>query len=488
MEKHFKNKLKNHTVDWDKEELVEPLKEGLGHNKTTFNKKWLLLLPLLLISTCLVINENVLLDQSSLDHREITDNNNSNNSPDPSKIKKPNSSGLDESDNNLSTLKKSNLTSQTSILPEKQKATLHTKQSSEPKDLSTNTKSTNEHTPLIANNIKNTTKLNPTESRINSAPSDQLLPNNSIKINTSKQQKSKALNNNRHTLTIFESLPALYAQIISDSASSFLTNHSFEDLLSIQSATDKLSEEKDTGENKFKGYFMSAHTQFGWVNKSYHPLSNNMNFNEALKNNEKTIKAEWSFSNHLELGYQHPSGWFVQAGFQHQIINEFFQYNQQKSDTIQETSDQTRYFLDQNEDTLFFSGTITKIYTEERIIRHNNQHKVLSVPLNIGFKFRKENFNLFSSAGINYNLMHQFKGRVNKIYEDGTNAIIDNPSFSLKNRMGFQLDFGVDYLAFNRSQLFFKLSYQRTPAILSTQNEQSYQNYFLGTGIRFYIK
>jgi len=52
MEEHFKNKLKNHKVDWDKESLLGNLKEELSPNKSRFDWKWLLLLPLLLLVTC----------------------------------------------------------------------------------------------------------------------------------------------------------------------------------------------------------------------------------------------------------------------------------------------------------------------------------------------------------------------------------------------------------------------------------------------------
>ena len=52
MEEHFKNKLKNHKVDWDKESLLGDLERELSPKKRRFNWRWFLLLPLMLLATC----------------------------------------------------------------------------------------------------------------------------------------------------------------------------------------------------------------------------------------------------------------------------------------------------------------------------------------------------------------------------------------------------------------------------------------------------
>ena len=43
MENHFKNKLKNHKVDWNKEDLLLDLEAALSVKKKSFKKKWFFL-------------------------------------------------------------------------------------------------------------------------------------------------------------------------------------------------------------------------------------------------------------------------------------------------------------------------------------------------------------------------------------------------------------------------------------------------------------
>ena len=495
MEEHFKNKLKNHKVDWDKEELLGNMEQELAKDKSRFNWKLLLLLPLFFLATCWGVYEAGIPFENKSD---LASTENVGLPISKSENKKSNSFDSNQIDSEIKT--GTSLISNSVLKNKRGKTT--------PSSLSKNNHNNSELRKNIPNpksNLNSDSNLNhrslttfpnkrnsPVELGQSQNNSTNQESNKSPTISIAKNIKDRnlsSINEGQEKFEILELLPSLEMTAIPfDSKIQMISLSVVQDLLADQK--DKSFESnlnQDT--SKFKSsFYISGLVEAGLFHRTTNFQNNDLNFVNQLQANEKTETSKVLFSTNLSIGYLHQSGWSLQSGLQYQEIKEFLKYDHLKTETTVELNEKALYFLDQSGDTLFFSEPSSVINTEVRKVRHWNKHAYFSIPLEIGYHHRMGKVNLFGNLGISYAFAHKFKGRVNQLNIDGSNEIIDNPNFAFKNRIGVQLGLGVDYPLFKQTNIFIKMAYRRSPKLIGEWKEQFYQTYSLGAGVRVLIE
>ena len=474
MEEHFKNKLKNHKVDWDKEALLENIQYELSQKQSKSRSglgwRWLMLLPLLLLSTCWGFNHF----KSSSDIIEAIENT-TNSDFNNSKIIVNDSSAVDfNKANSQQATKKlektnSNKDHSVKVYPTRSVA-------DKPKFENLNSSKPNlsfENTKLVNSAIKK-----------NNFPV--------VGLSESKSLVEKIMLNIKLDSTIQNNLDEIYINPIKQLPLFQIVILSFKKEIPpipIVPKNEKLNPEgqKDIADIK-KYYFSSAIGNIGLINRSVQGLSGVENTSEELKLNEETINARFLLSTDVTVGYQHHSGWTLESGLAYNRIIEFLDFDDTIGfSTVDYEHDKAFYFLDQNLDTLFFSGTNKITNSEIRKVRHNNYHSYFTIPLKVGYHYTFRKANLFSTAGISYAFANSFKGREVHINGEGAKEIVDNPSFNLKNRVGFHLGIGMEHPLSERTHIFAKAAYQRSPKLSRDVIEQVYDSYSLGIGIKIFV-
>ncbi len=493
MEEHFKNKLKNHKVDWDKEELLDNIQKELSQkNRSRFGGRWFLLLPLLFISTCwgvLQINsssKNVIDIEQTISY----DFNNS-------KINNNDSSVADfnESGNNKTISKQISPNSN-----ENQAAQLNRTLSSEEKTasnslsfLNINSSSKNKSENVfsfkketVSGNISSESASLSTSTNTNTSTNASTNTNSFASSKkaatplTIKPNTIDYISKDRKEIKAMERLPLLELASLAceneiPTSSNFIKVRGFNQEQKVKIA-------------QSKKYFISSGTgKIGLVNRTIDATTNEQEHRKDLKLNQETINSRFLLSTDVTLGYQHQSGWSLESGLEYNRIVEFFKFDDTLSYEIIDGNDKAFYFLDQNLDTLFFSDSTPYINSEIRKVRHNNYHSYFNIPLILGYHYKIRKANIFSTIGINYAFGQTFKGREILVDDSGDYVVADNPAFELKSRIGFQLGIGVEYPLSQRSHFFTKLAYQRSPKLSRAGLEQSYHAYSLGIGIKVFI-
>ena len=462
MEEHFRKKLKNHKVDWDKEELLGSLEQELSQKKSRFDWKFFLLLPLLFIATCWGLTESkfATTDYTAMLTRSTSKSNVTNT---PIKTK-PNStfnnakkSLSNKEENKHESLTNNNISTSTSF-------SNSTKNNA---SFFSNKKELILKNP-ITQNLKLTTQN--TKLNINSTPPVAAI---------TRGQTSSSKKENQERLILPRLLPHLETPMLSferqvDSQLPTLTMNPLESNLQKKTPPFKNS------------FFVSSSIETGAVihqNTNY--ATNDLEFLELLINNEKTESYRFLLSSNLSIGYLDQSGWSLQSGLEYNEIMGFFNYKYFRTDTLPAYNEAGLYFVNSNADTLFFGDSTSLIRTEETTIKHWNKQPYFSIPLEVGYRRAFGRTNIFGMVGINYAFAYKFKGRVNQLNEDGTSEIVNNPDFTLKNRIGYRLRLGTEIPLFKRTHLLMNISYLRNPKLAGASKEQFYQSISSGVGLRF---
>ena len=484
MEEHFRKKLKNHKVDWDKEELLGSLEQELSKNKSRFNWKLFLLLPLFFIGTCWGLIESELILGKSTDLAQVESTSILN------PMKRKDYTNVNQIDNKTKVLHNSSFKNfKSNQLPKSNTSSLsnNAKTQSEFSLDSQSSKSVLYSNPNLEKNnasifsnkkkqiIQNSTTQNP---KITTRNIKHTNHSTSPIAATFNRKISTAIRRSQQPLQFTGRLPILEISMIPfDRQFDFQlpkpTKNSFESIII-----------KETP--KFKSsFFVSSSVEAGVIiNQNTKYVSNDSDFLQLLINNEKTETSRILLSTNLSVGYLDQSGWSLQSGLEYNEILGFFKYSRLETDTILAFNETALYILNQNADTLFFGDTSSIVRTTEKVIRHWNKQPYFSIPLEVGYRRAFGNTHVFGTAGISYAFAYKFKGRVNQLNPDGTNEIIDNPEFVLKSRIGYKLSLGTEIPLFKRTRFFMNVSYRRNPKLSGESKEQFYQSCSFGAGIR----
>lgn len=485
MEEHFKNKLKNHKVDWDKEDLLGNMQKELSQNQSRFNRKWLWLLPLVFIGTCLGLSDNDFFygNIKQLNNAKKPDVNNGEIKNNESVVHDlnqtenqilANKSIVNNSDSNH--VKKTNLISLSSneVLKSEQ---------------------LNKSNPIFKLNNKEAIKGS---DKSNSILKSGFLKNNILTDNAAKEINNDNVLNKKHALPNENKISIITNRKISKPIARIpflkIPKFPFDEALRLNLPVAKMDTEEPKKIKKMvdvKNYFFAnSSVEAGLIYRNMNFQTNNPEPNEESKFNEKTIKSRALLSTNIALGYQHQSGWSLQSGLEYNRIVEFFKMDDTLGfEEIKLLDDKALYFLDANADTLFFSDSATVINSNIRKVRHNNHHSYFNIPVEVGYRRSIGKVNLFGTVGMSYAFAHNFKGREARLFETGIIEVLDNPTYSLKNKFGYKISCGVEYPLFQRTHIFMNMAYRRSPKLISREvREQFYQSYSVGLGIRVLIK
>ena len=106
-----------------------------------------------------------------------------------------------------------------------------------------------------------------------------------------------------------------------------------------------------------------------------------------------------SFNLGVQLGYIHPSGFLVKTGMQYTHINERFLFVKENVIKIQTQITIDTMYNQDGSFSIHRDTTVNEIYGREEM-KTINQYRMVDIPLVLGYRFKKGNFNIEINAGI----------------------------------------------------------------------------------------
>ncbi len=484
MEEHFKNKLKNHKVDWDKEALLGNMQKELSQKKSRFNRRWFWLLPLLLIGTCWGVSDSGLFigNGTELEH---TISNDINSKIEDSEVDAYDVNQPDEKSETVSNTIASNAdenqldkTNPSSLL-ENNELKIGTSKDIESATPSVNSKSNfikNDAT-IFSNNRASVLDYGASQS-INSKTSLTQFNNNSANLNSNNLNHSTNRAARKKT-NLIALLPSIEMEELPFDWELKLN------LINPQLQSYESKEIKKVVDRK-NYFFASTAGEIGLINRTTLLGDFEPGFPDEVKKNEDAVTSRFLLSTNLSVGYQHQSGWSLQSGLEYNRVVEFFDFEDTLNVSFTNVlNERAFYFVTQNADTLFLSDSVAVGNSEIRKVKHNNFHSYFNVPVEVGYRRAIGKTNVFGTVGMNYAFAHTYKGRESRFFDAENRVVVDNPEFYFKNRIGVQISCGAEYPLFQRTHIFMKMAYRRSPKLVTGETkEQFYNAYSLGAGLR----
>ena len=477
MEQHLKDKLKQHRVDWNKEELLPNLEAALSRKKDSSRRVWFFLILLLLLiisfSWCTNLSKNLTNSAIVKDTKENTEIQHPNtaqypvtNIPDKANMAQEIIPGTGEyqasKDKPIDkidlSLRDKNNTLISAVNPSTEKPHLKKYRTK----ISTPEKVMGKVTESISSlggkalNVQNQATLFTKQAPINTATKNSLSHANR-KVDTKQPTK-------------LAYLPVLKPALLRDFTP---------DLPTRQIRTPDINNEK----TRKVTFFLEPNYRVGLLQREFSTSYEEAEvYLEEKRQLEKPIAYD---AISLEVGALIKEKWSLQTGLEYQEMRERFKYDiLLNSDTTFIQFERAYYALDANMDTIYLSATRPTIENEIRKIRYWNKHSYISIPLTVSRRFQIDKTILNASVGISYALRHNFVGQTKR----GENLINDNEVFWLENRLGFQLGIGAEYMIQDNKALFLKAALRKHPTLGFSINEvpieKSHLSYSLGLGLR----
>ncbi len=484
MEEHFKNKLKNHKVDWDKETLLGNMQKELSQKKSRFNRRWFWLLPLLLIGTCWGVSDIGFFigNGTELDHTISNDINSKieDSEVDAYDVNQPDEKSETVSNTIASNADKNQLDkTNPSSLSENNELKIGTSKDIESAKPTVNSKSNFiKNDATIFSNQRALVFDYGVSQSINSKKSLTQFNNNSANLNSNNLNHSTNRAARKKT-NLIAVLPTLEMEELP-----------FDWEMKLNLTTPQLKPEEAKEIKKVidrKNYFFASTAgEIGLINRTTQLGDFEPGFPDEVKKNEDAVTSRFLLSTNLSVGYQHQSGWSLQSGLEYNRVVEFFDFEDSLNVSFTNIlNEKAFYFVTQNADTLFFSDSVALENSEIRKIKHNNFHSYFNVPIEVGYRHSFGKMNVFGTVGMSYAFAHTYKGRERRLIDDENMEVIDNPKFYFKNRIGVQFSCGAEYPLFQQSSVFMKMAYRRSPKLVTGATKfQFYNAYSLGVGLR----
>lgn len=452
MDNHFKQKLDQHHIEWDKDELWQELEPQLPEPKSRLRTYWWMLLPLLLIPTCW--GQHYLSEASSIASTNTDESVEVLSQPlETEEVQRPQ--------------QKEEYGSEVTVQNEEDLRVLPSV--SVPQAVTASTTIAFSRPQLYPTEI-----IQEAADRLAKSPVITLSPkgNTSKKvINSSTSQETQSIpqRNKAVVLPLAQKPLAMVATASSNYPE-------------IPNVTLSSPNQQETAPAPVKGAFVNVHAGLGTLNRQ---VKTNMIDPIALEHftrhkNRETPEFAWNLN--LEAGYRHQSGWSIHSGLGYQQLHETFFFDDvYRIDTVVTFFDRARYYVKPSGDTLFLSGPGYSTEVETRRIRHNNRVTYYQIPLFVGYHFPKNRFDIELAAGVHYLLAHQYQGRIS---EGAQVEIIDDPAFTLKSRWGYAMRLGVQYELFGSTHLYLATQYSRSPEFVRGDASQSYRSFGLQIGVQ----
>lgn len=516
-EEYLRNKLKNHKVDWDKEELLGNLKQELNHDERKIDRRWFLFFPVILLLLALWYfnsdsDTNSVNSFSSVTQETSVSqiNNESIKTKQTIQTKPVKQAKLNPLSKTINTSKENQ---PNSLNKQNQPNNTYRTNSSNPTNqvnksyLAKNVNKPNEATtPSVTNNFINPSQITKTikvkevdlANNTNSVDKPNKANGNNIASLNNSANQANGLNNFksnlRNQLAHQNTIPSKATNAISQNlvlGLDLIAQLAFAEIdwikrkLNIPSSViiDPINKESRLQ----KPFYFSVSGDIGWAHRSRSFGDTSENLYEQLKANANRETPLYIARTQFNLGYQHSSGWSLQSGIDYQEIKEVFKF---KEETVERMiKDTIAYFIvDTNRDTTFFNDSILVNRTTTWNVRHFNTHKFVSIPIQLGYQFQMKKATFVTRLGVSYTFAHSYKGRFNYIFSDGSNQVIFNNmelDYALKDRIGLQLALALEYPVMNYHQFFIQSSFRRSPSMTLGDSQQQYHSISLGAGFKY---
>ena len=516
LEDRFKHKLKEHKVDWNKEELLVPLKQELSKENRRFDWRWLLLLPLVCIATCW--GGYSLGDSDVSPSIGISSFNENGNKNDKSNNKLNNKSNSTSSSNESEILNmsnaESNITEGALSVQSDNTSNINDEPFQSIPELNHEQLEEQGQAQLQEQNIKQNLKqeLNlPSVQNITTSPKFNVLNFTGLSIGnfanaveqaehfkpmadvkTSNQSENKEDTSKPYEYLDFNDLALKTDERTLANIHLSQLDVRKRQLLYGQRNIPLLDTRLNVPEKDKKllsnPFYVSASAEFGLHYRDRNYNSSNATYVSRLEANEDTERSLAALYSNLNIGYQFASNWSVQSGIEYGQLNEVFDYNTQSTELV--PVETVLYFIVDIAamDTTYVKDTSTVTRTTDRTIKHYNKQVFYSIPLQLAYDFDLNNINFRTRLGLNYTFAHSFNGRYNLIKEGGGNEIVYNNAendFSLSDRVGLQLGLDMVYPIKKQAEFFLSAAYRRSPKLSMNVIDQRYHSMALGVGFRY---
>lgn len=500
MEEHFKNKLKNHKVDWEKTELLGNLQKELSvNNERSTRWIWFLLLPILLFSTCWgwnylqtpASNNNISQLESNAGQIEIQNAKIENSTTSKIKIEAGATANVVESSNDKNRIKSADkITSKSnqSVSQLQQVINTNTTVNTLAQNLKPSLSNSSNESPIrsVAGGVQTSTI-----SIVKEIISDQAkssLNEDNIKGSTTKSNlinSTASLDtgdiHDKTTIDFMQLDPILRLRKNALYPKEQNENSTLAKMMDNFPPKDNFDSENEASLGNH--FYFSGSSELGLVYRRRVFNVDGEELQSALEANEETERSLYIFSSNLFFGYQHDTNWSLQAGLEYNHVKEVFNYYEKV-------------------ETMFVRDSINVFRTTERTVKHYNDYKFYSIPFQLAYQFDLKKAKLSTKLGASYTFTHSFKGRRNHIdfFGSGRNEIIEIfddsgfDDFVLLDRIGIQAGLTLEYPFLNKHQFFTSATYRRSPTIglrgvenLGSFLEQNFHSVSIGAGFRFVL-
>lgn len=474
MDNHFKDKLKQYKVEWDKDLLWEELEPKLPKRTTRFRNYWWVLLPLLFIPTCWsqlaeIENSNLAAAQIIVSDNEQVEV--------KANTEQQTSIIADNESNEIIKAKDDFIQKQRVVaFPVKEKINTE--------DIQAKPLSVLSSLPPFSKAMSTLSDVPSTT--LSSSPGFYSVPAKSNKqhSNTKKNTAGKISNTrpltpaafiaNKQEQSVVLPIEKLALSIVDTPLSGVPKKPMQHSPELTQSMTKPV---------RTRGVFVNVLVSSGALRRDLDFTGVEPVDIEQISVHKNREVPDFAWNTQVEMGYRHRSGWSLSGGLGYNQLHERFTFDAVvRTDTTVETSNRARYFVKSSGDTLFLSGPAVYTEVETRRIWHNNRMAYYQIPLSLGYYYPRGRLGVEVGAGLNYLFRQQYRGRVS---EGEPVEIVNDPGFTLKTPWGYHMRLGVQYQLFNATHLFIAGQYFRSPEFVRGGVSQRYSSYGMQVGLQY---
>ncbi len=181
----------------------------------------------------------------------------------------------------------------------------------------------------------------------------------------------------------------------------------------------------------------------GYSIKDYSEDTENMDLINFMKRIESPLESTGAG---MTFEVKHRSNFFLQTGINYSRFNQRIKLDQVIPGTVQTENAIVELYTNSNGEVIPILGlgseTVERLYK----LTHYNFHEFISVPIMLGYEFKKKSLSLSPLIGINFNLVHNANG----IQFSGNNInskfdLEDSDWFDSRTSLSYHIGLGINY-------------------------------------------
>ncbi len=187
---------------------------------------------------------------------------------------------------------------------------------------------------------------------------------------------------------------------------------------------------------------ITAYTGFYWVDRTLSLASDTLGEYLDLRNMTETSLESWMLGGQIQ--YMVNPNWYLKCGLEYQSINERFNVQITNDSTFFKEDEPIVLLVEASGDTIVEDIGLAEFQSSRtEIWEHYNYHRLINIPVSIGYAKQKEDWSFFVEAIPLLSLYRGFNGKM--LNMEGDN-VIDNPAyFENKVGLGIRFNAGVNY-------------------------------------------